>query len=99
QPFDRRNLGAPLTDGDALLPDGMPFSFDPAALAGARALTAERTEPAPIAAHRLPELPSEELAIEDLLRFFANPARAFLRSRLGMVLPEVPELRGEGIPI
>jgi exodeoxyribonuclease V gamma subunit len=99
QPFDRRNLGAPLTEGDALLPEGMPFSYDPAALAGALAQARERVEPATIASHRLPELPSEELALEDLLRFFDNPARAFLRSRLGLVLPEVPELRGEGIPI
>ena len=41
----------------------------------------------------------DEVALDDLLRFFDNPARAFLRSRLGMVLPEVPEERGEGIPI
>ncbi|GGK71647.1 exodeoxyribonuclease V subunit gamma [Ornithinimicrobium pekingense] len=99
QPFDRRNLGAPLTDDDALLPGGMPFSFDPSALAGALAQARERAEPVPIAAHRLPAPAAEELALEDLLRFFDNPARAFLRSRLGMLLPEVPELRGEGIPI
>ncbi len=99
QPYDRRNLGAPLTAGDALLPAGEPFSYDPSALAGALAQARERTEPVPVAAHRLPPLPTQEVALEDLLRFLDNPARAFLRSRLGMVLPEVPEPRGEGIPI
>ena len=100
QPYDRRNLGAPATEQDALLADaGQPFSYDPAALAGAQAQARERREPVPVAAHHLPPLPSEDVALEDLVRFFDNPARAFLRVRLGLLLPEVPELRGEGIPI
>ncbi len=100
QPYDRRNLGAPGTPADALLAAaGEPFSYDPAALAGARAQARERREPVPVAAHALPPLPAEDVALEDLVRFFDNPARAFLRARLGLVLPEVPELRGEGIPI
>ena len=99
QPFDRRNLGAPATGEDALLPEGRPFSYDPAALAGALALGRERALPQTLATHLLPELPSDEVALDDLLRFFDNPAKAFLRSRLGMLVPDVPEQRGEGIPI
>ncbi|WP_131106078.1 exodeoxyribonuclease V subunit gamma [Ornithinimicrobium sufpigmenti] len=104
QPFDARNLGGdhvPHLDGRvALLPDGAPFSFDPAALAGARAAVEERTGPEPVARHRLaPRDPDADVDLGELIRFFDNPARAFLRSRLGLVLPEVPEVRGEGIPI
>lgn len=99
QPYDRRNLGAPPPGAEPLLPHGQPFSFDPAALAGALASAGERAEPGTIAATHLPPRPEEEVALDDLIRFFEHPAKAFLRSRLGMLLPEVPELRGEGIPV
>ena len=99
QPFDPRNLGLPDPDGVLLRPDGEPFSYDPAALAGATARAGEPTAPVPPAAFLLPERPAEDVQLDDLLRFFDNPARAFLRSRIGLVLPEVPEPAGEGIPI
>ncbi|MGO0577087.1 exodeoxyribonuclease V subunit gamma [Ornithinimicrobium panacihumi] len=99
QPFDPRNLGRPGLDGDHLRPGGEPFSYDPAALAGATAREAEPASPAPLASYLLPERPAEDVQLDDLLRFFDNPARAFLRSRVGVYLPEVPELAGEGIPI
>ncbi|WP_256842657.1 exodeoxyribonuclease V subunit gamma [Ornithinimicrobium cryptoxanthini] len=99
QPFDPRNLGVTPEDETSLLPQDRPLSYDPTALAGALALRAGQSQPVPIAAQLLPPLAGDEVALDDLLRFFDNPARAFLRSRLGMVLPEVPEERGEGIPI
>ncbi|HSP59669.1 MAG TPA: exodeoxyribonuclease V subunit gamma, partial [Ornithinimicrobium sp.] len=40
-----------------------------------------------------------DVLLDDLVRFFDNPAKAFLRSRIGLYLPEVPEQRGEGIPV
>ncbi|QFG69807.1 exodeoxyribonuclease V subunit gamma [Ornithinimicrobium pratense] len=100
QPFDVRNLGAVDEGRPALPPGDAPFSFDPAALAGARAAVEERTGPEPVARHRLTPVDTEaDVDLGELIRFFDNPARAFLRSRLGLILPEVPEIRGEGIPI
>lgn len=99
QPYDPRNLGVTPADGRSLLPGDRPLSYDPAALAGAAALRAGQTQPVPIAGHVLPARATAEVALDDLLRFFDHPARAFLRARLGMVLPEVPEERNEGIPI
>ncbi|MFX0539152.1 exodeoxyribonuclease V subunit gamma [Ornithinimicrobium sp. Y1847] len=101
QPFDPRNLGAEHdpVGRPPLLPDNRPFSYDPAALAGARQATAVRAEPTPIATHLLPPLEPSDVDLNDLIRFFENPARAFLRTRLGLMLPEVPEERSEGIPV
>ena len=95
QPFDRRNL----TPG-ALLPGTTePFSFDAPALDGARAAARPRQEPAVIGDRPLPADPDDPLGLSDLLRFVANPARHFLSHRLGVLLPEVPEEAGDGIPI
>ena len=100
QPFDARNLGATEEGRSPLLPDDRPFSFDPVALEGARKAVGERHEPEPVVRHRLaPHDTEADVDLTDLIRFFDNPARAFLRSRLGLLLPEVPEIRGEGIPI
>lgn len=46
----------------------------------------------------LPARPEPDVDITDLIRFLQHPARTFLRTRLGILLPEVPEQRGEGIP-
>ncbi len=79
--------------------DGEPFSYDPVALLGGRALVAERTEPAALLTDVLPEEPGDDVDLLDLQRFFANPVGAFLRGRLGIVLPDEPEERVEGIPL
>mgnify|MGYP000880246903 FL=1 len=107
QPYDVRNLGATAPGEPALLPGDEPFSFDPAALAGGRAHQARHAvlEPVsePVSAALLPEplppLPPGDLALEDLQRFLAQPAQAFLRQRLGLLLPDEPEEPSEGIPI
>ncbi|MCK0112813.1 exodeoxyribonuclease V subunit gamma [Ornithinimicrobium sp. F0845] len=111
QPYDARNLGATVPGEPALLPGDQPFSFDPAALAGGRAHQARRAEPPavsepasePVSAALLPEplppLAARDLALEDLQRFLAQPAQAFLRQRLGLLLPDEPEEPSEGIPI
>ena len=89
QPFDARNLQPQA-----------PFSFDPAALAGARRAWSERVAPVPLSAQLLPPAEVDQVELSDLLRFFDNPARGFLRTRLGLLLPEVPEEPPhEGIPI
>ncbi|HET8598798.1 MAG TPA: exodeoxyribonuclease V subunit gamma [Segeticoccus sp.] len=99
QPYDERNLGAPPADEPPLLPDGTPFSFDPAALAGARAALAERTEPFTLTGTPLEPAHEGDVDLDELIRFLLNPAHAYLRQRLGLLLPEVPEERAEGIPI
>ncbi|WP_299450437.1 exodeoxyribonuclease V subunit gamma [uncultured Serinicoccus sp.] len=99
QPFDPRNLGAARPGAPALLPGGGPFSYDPAALAGGRAAVSHRApRPRPVDP-ALEPLPGDTVELDALLRFFDHPARAYLRDRLGLVLPEVPEEQGEGIPI
>lgn len=99
QPFDPRNLGAAGPGREPLLPDDDPFSYDPAALLGGRGATAARTDPPTVAGHELGPAPAGDVDLDDLLRFFDNPSRAFLRGRLGLILPEVPEPAGEGIPV
>ncbi len=99
QPFDPRNLGAATEGRDPLLPDDRPFSYDPAALAGGLEALDEREDETVVAGHVLPRRDAEEVDLDELLRFFDNPVRAYLRGRLGLVLPQVPEQRGEGIPI
>ncbi|MFN2320678.1 MAG: exodeoxyribonuclease V subunit gamma [Dermatophilaceae bacterium] len=98
QPFDARNLGV-AGQSEPLLPADRPFSYDPTALEAAQAALAERTtRPRPADVVLAPPTESD-VDLTELLRFFESPARAYLRSRLGMILPEVPEARSEGIPI
>ena len=99
QPFDLRNLAGTAPDTTPLLPGDEPFSYDPAALAGARALQDEPAARVPLARRAFAPSPREDVLLDDLVRFFDNPAKAFLRSRIGLYVPEVPEQRGEGIPV
>ncbi|USQ79830.1 exodeoxyribonuclease V subunit gamma [Ornithinimicrobium faecis] len=109
QSYDVRNLGGTAPGEPALLADDAPFSFDPAALAGGRAhqarpvVSESEQAAAPVSAALLPEplppLVGDDLALEDLQRFLAHPAQAFLRQRLGLLLPDEPEEPSEGIPI
>lgn len=79
QPFDPRNF----LPGELGTPQ--PFSFDPSALAGARAAGHPRTPPPPLVADRLPIAPAHEsVSLDDLIRFFQHPVRGFLRQRLGI---------------
>ncbi|QDP96452.1 exodeoxyribonuclease V subunit gamma [Microlunatus elymi] len=79
QPFDPRNFTSPRA-----------FSFDPDALAGARALVRPR-EPAepvfdirPLPRYRLPEL----IQLTDLINFYNHPLRFLVRCRAGLSLYE-----------
>ena len=75
QPFDAANFS-----------DGTPFSFDVAALRGARASAGERrvgarvfpTEALPAA------IRGDEVALADLVRFLSHPVKALLRVRGGL---------------
>ncbi|MBA2740042.1 MAG: exodeoxyribonuclease V subunit gamma [Nocardioidaceae bacterium] len=79
QPFDARNFRAGALGADR------PFSFDRAALAGAKAAGRPREAarsflPRPLAA---PE-PAHSLDLEALTAFLEHPVRGFLRQRLGV---------------
>jgi exodeoxyribonuclease V gamma subunit len=80
QPFDPRNF----TTG-ALVPETT-WGFDRITLAGARAMTAPRTAPAPFLEHPLPDAAPALVALDDLVRFVEHPVRAFLRQRLDIRL-------------
>jgi exodeoxyribonuclease V gamma subunit len=75
QPFDDANFVAP-----------QPFSFDTEALAAAKAR--RRVYPkAPFLASPLAPPVEDQVGLDDLVDFLANPTRAFLRQRLGVTIP------------
>ena len=83
QPYDARNLtvdglvGATASDS--------PFSFDTAALAGARAAWGPRHVPPPLVPGPLPARPLQDVSLADLKAFHAHPVRSFLRGTAGRV--------------
>jgi exodeoxyribonuclease V gamma subunit len=93
QPFDARNV----TPG-ALVPH-QPFTFDEAALAGARAAAGERHPQPPFVTGLLAPPPPADVSLDDLLAFFRSPARGFLRQRLDVVLPRDEEPLDDGLPV
>lgn len=94
QPFDPRNLRP-----GAIVPDDRPFSFDPAALAGARASLRPRLSPAPLLSRDLPAPPPDDLRLDELVQFVQNPVKAFWRQRLDVALPGDEDLLDEDLPI
>jgi exodeoxyribonuclease V gamma subunit len=87
QPFDPRNFG--LTDEAPLR---RPVSFDPGALAGARAMLSPRVPTPPLVAAALPALPAGDVDLDELRTMLLSPAKAFLAQRLGVRLSaEDPE--------
>ncbi|MFS0884690.1 exodeoxyribonuclease V subunit gamma [Aeromicrobium sp. 179-A 4D2 NHS] len=94
QPFDPRNLRP-----GAIVGDGRPFSFDPAALAGARASLRPRLEPAPFLAADLPREEPRDVRLDELVQFVQNPVKAFWRQRLDVALPGDEDLLDEDLPI
>ena len=97
QPFDPLNF----TSGQGPSPEGDgPWSFDRAALAGARALTGQRRDPAPFIEGPLPAPDGDRVVtLEELIAFVQRPARAFLRQRLGVSLLTPRDEISDVIPI
>ncbi len=63
------------------------FSYSGENCAAAEALVLERREPAPFLTSPLPAAdPPAAVALPDFIRFFENPSRALLRTRLGIRL-------------
>lgn len=95
QAFDARNFGPrpPVPGG----------SFDRAALEGAAALRAyrasgETTRPL-LVTEPLPERRITSVTVDELTRFYENPAREFARGRLGIGVPREDEQPADHIPI
>ncbi|ANH37902.1 RecBCD enzyme subunit RecC [Nocardioides dokdonensis FR1436] len=95
QPYDARNL----TAGGLLVHEPRPFSFDTAALGGARAAAGERIAPPPLLTGDLPALERGDVSLADLRSFFAHPVRSFLRQRLDVSTPLEPDEVGDAIPV
>lgn len=94
QPFDARNF----RPGDLGGPG--PFSFDPTALAGARAAIGDRVPVAPLVPVALAPAPSSgAVSLDELTRFLQHPARGFLRQRLGIAVGTSEEDPDDALPV
>ncbi len=107
QPYDPRNLkaGQPATDPpewavpDLRGPTQRPFSFDDAALSGARSAAGARRPVPPLLDGDLPPRSPEDVTLEDLVRFLMHPVRTFLRDRLDLATPFEPDELADAIPV
>ena len=91
QPYDARNFDRE-----------RPFSFDTAALGGARSAWSVRHEPPPLLGGPLPPAPErmrDDVSLQDLKAFLVHPVRAFLRERLDVSTPFEPDDLADAIPV
>jgi len=92
QPFDTLTV-----EPDRLVPRE-PFTYDPSALRGARAIIGERTARPPLISGPLPESPCADIELTDLLDYFKNPVRGFFRA-LDYTLPWEVEEPSDAMPV
>jgi exodeoxyribonuclease V gamma subunit len=88
QPFEASNFVA-----------AQPFSFDPLARSGASVLREPMVPVPPFLPARLAEESLEQVEVDDLISFFVNPIGAFLRQRLGVVIPRAEEDPADALPL
>ena len=88
QPFDPRNFEP-----------GEPWSFDAVALDGARALCRDRAAPRPFLDDPLPPPRDELIELDALVRFVQEPARTFLRRRLGISVGAFEDELSDALPV
>ena len=93
QPYDGRNF----TSG--ALVAARPFSFDSAALAGARAAAGPRTTAGAFLPAALSTRPPEDVNLSDLKAFLLHPVRAFLRGRLDVSTPREADDVLDAMPV
>jgi exodeoxyribonuclease V gamma subunit len=93
QPFDLRNLvpGA--------IVEGTPFTFDRSALVGARAAVSERVPRPALLDGPLPVATSGDVSLEEVLAFWAHPARGFFKQSIDVALPYDQEPLQDGLPV
>jgi exodeoxyribonuclease V gamma subunit len=87
QPFDGRDFRA-----------DEPFSHDERSLAGARAAAGSRVPARPLLVAPLPPR-GGDVALADLVAVLVSPAQAFLRQRLGVVVPDREEAVREAVQV
>ncbi|SNS92370.1 DNA helicase/exodeoxyribonuclease V, gamma subunit [Rhodococcoides kyotonense] len=80
QPFDPRNF-----DPSA------PFSYDRAALDGARAAGREPESPPAFLTGPLPHRSQDDIELSDLIAFVEHPIAAFLKQRIGIRVPDIDD--------
>ncbi len=93
QPFDIRNV----TPG-ALGVAGEPFTFDTSTLSAASVTGGHRPERPDFLADPLPALPPEDVTLQDLSKFFANPVKGFFTA-LEFTLPWEVEGVDDAMPV
>ncbi len=93
QPFDARTV----------LPGRLgrsgPFTFDPAALTGARAAAGPRVAVPPFLPSALPAPPRTDIDLDDLVRLLTHPAKGFLRQRLDIGLRFEEDDPSDALPV
>ena len=93
QPFDPRTVRP-----GALGRTG-PFTFDPAAGRGARVAAGPRQPTPGFLATPLPPSLSADVELESLVALLTNPAKGFLRQRLGVVIPFEEDDPPDALPV
>jgi exodeoxyribonuclease V gamma subunit len=93
QPFDPRNFTAGELSGDG------PWGFDRSSLAGAIALSGQRTDPEPFLPAPLPPVGATRVTLDELVAFAERPIRAFLRQRLGISVSDYEDDVQDGLPV
>jgi exodeoxyribonuclease V gamma subunit len=93
QSFDPRNFTPGIVAGCT------PWSFDPVALTGARALNGPRSDRPPFLTSPLPATRGAVVELTDLVRFVEHPVRAFLRQRLGISLYAAADEIEDELPV
>lgn len=94
QPFDARNFRA----GELGLSD-RPFSFDPSAVAGARAAATPRGVRPPFLAAPLPRPADRVVDLSSLRRFLARPVREFLQTGLQVAMRHEEDAVSDRMPL
>ncbi|MET0967545.1 MAG: exodeoxyribonuclease V subunit gamma [Nakamurella sp.] len=94
QPFDHRTV----IPGELGTP-GRPFTFDPAALNGARAATGPRVEVPMFLPSPLPPLPLTDVDLDDLVKLLVHPAKGFLRQRLDIGIRFEEDDPSDALPV
>ncbi|MGN6161040.1 MAG: exodeoxyribonuclease V subunit gamma [Marmoricola sp.] len=76
-----------------------PRTFDATMARAALAARGPRAADRLLGEVMLPAVPATDLELEDLISFLTDPARAFLRQRLEIFVPQEDEERGDELPV
>ena len=93
QPFDPRTV----TPGALGRPG--PFTFDPAALTGARAAAGPRTPVPAFLPSRLPAPPVGDIDLAEMSALLTHPAKGFLRQRLDVAVRFEQDEPSDALPV